>query len=747
MEVALMSEMVSPSRPIVCRICAVVLGLLLAAAALPASAQVTGISYTLAPMAERIYFDKNAGLEDGTFFGGRIGFGFGEYTELSGVYRVSSGLSTDFSDFADLGSVVQERFEMLPPRDLNARMYGAELKFNLGRGAVFPLLSLGTGILEFDPENLDESRHIYLTGAAGLQLAFGDHFSLLAQVEDLIYRYTPTNALLSQNDVSDLGLEPTDFRQVNVNNLVVRVGLQMYVGGRARGELTDADLALRRQFSGGLSGIRLQIEPIGGMISFSDDLGFRERQRMAGVLAGLDLGPFLGVRGFYWRGVEEDAYTDFANLQSYGGELRLRFGEIASFLIPHLILGGGYLDVLSGYEGNGAIEAVDRPFATGGVGFNIPLTGAIQANAAVRSLLISADDAENVTGPSQLTANLFYSAGIRFGLGGGRPDLPATEPRRTVVEREVVERDVDSGIEAELSRVQEQVDSLQTALERSMRLPPGAVGPSEAEPREVRAGSEFVTIPVPEEGEFYVRYGGSGAPSRFESNAPGVTYVDPMTGEVVERAATPPTSGDEPLTAEEIREIVREVMSRQLEARQAPRTEGESETVRRLRSRIEELEDRLEAETAGPARVTPVRDRARRADTGRAGYELETIVPFVGFGLSENQLGVAGLRAELRSRSLTGVRFLPELVASAGTDGVSYGLNAGAAFPFGVQAGSLRPYAGLGLGIMTADGLELVFNLFAGVEQSGFGGRFFAEYMSQDFFDLNRFVVGYRLSI
>lgn len=713
-----------------------------AAIVLSVHAQVTGISYTLTPVAERIYFDNNAGLADGTLIGGRLGLAFGEYTELSGIYLESTGLTTDFTRFADLGEEHRDAFEALPSRDVSTRQQGANLKFNLGRGTIFPFVSIGTGIVEFDPEMMDRSRVIYLSGAAGLQFGLGDRFGLLVQVQDLVYRYTPSNVLLSETDLADLGLTASDFRQVNVNNLALRVGLQMYAGGRPRGELTEVDHSLRSQFSNGLAGIRLQVEPIGGRIDFRDVLGYRERQRVAGVLAGIDLGPYLGLRGFYWRGVEEGALTDFDDLQAYGGEVKLKFGAVMGRLMPHLVLGGGYLDVLQGYEGNGVTQPVDRPFASGGAGFSIPLTGAIELHGGARAILLTTEDVENVSDPSDISANFFYSGGISFGLGGGR-----AAASRPAVEATRASRDLTPA-ETELERARRQIDSLQVALQRERRF--GSVVPTsdtaavvQSEPR---SGPRWITVPIPETGELYVRYGDPGAAAAAGRTPPGMVYVDPETGNVVDGPTTsaPLEALDPSLTSDDVEAIVRDVVGRELRAsgreQIIPRGDAAAETERRLLERIAELEQRLAAREADSQTVL------RRFDVDRASYELEAIAPFAGVGFSNAQIGVAGLRADVRSLSLDGVRILPELVAAIGADGVSYGINVDVAFPLGFQVRSFRPYAGLGLGLVTADGAELVFNVLAGVEQAGLYGRFFAEYMSQDFFDLNRIVAGYRLS-
>ena len=62
-------------------------------------AQVRGISYTLAPAGEYVWWNDKAGLEDNFLVGGKLGLGFGEFFELRGSYMQSNNLKTNFSKF------------------------------------------------------------------------------------------------------------------------------------------------------------------------------------------------------------------------------------------------------------------------------------------------------------------------------------------------------------------------------------------------------------------------------------------------------------------------------------------------------------------------------------------------------------------------------------------------------------------------------------------------------------------------
>jgi len=129
---------------------AVVLWLGLLLTVIPASAQVTGVSYTVSPLGTRVYWDDDAGLEDSYLYGGELGFGFGEYLELGGIYVFNNDIETDFSAFSGENAAVMARIAALPPREVQLQRYGGKLRVNLGRGAIVPFVTAGTGLLSLD---------------------------------------------------------------------------------------------------------------------------------------------------------------------------------------------------------------------------------------------------------------------------------------------------------------------------------------------------------------------------------------------------------------------------------------------------------------------------------------------------------------------------------------------------------------------------------------------------------------------
>src|SRR5690606_31487083 len=117
------------------------------------------------------------------------------------------------------------------------------------------------------------------------------------------YRYSPYATFgLGESPVDDdgnlLAFDEVDFPIRTVYNTNVRASLRLYLGGRGRGEMSDVDRAIADQLGGRP---RVFVQPFYGRIDFNEELGnVPDQQPVSGVNAGIDLGPYVGLRGFYW---------------------------------------------------------------------------------------------------------------------------------------------------------------------------------------------------------------------------------------------------------------------------------------------------------------------------------------------------------------------------------------------------------------------------------------------------------------
>ncbi|NQV73635.1 hypothetical protein HQ496_10960, partial [bacterium] len=667
---------------------------------------------------------------------------------------------------------------------------------NIGSGRFIPFITAGTGIQEFKGEGVQSSEQIYSNLGVGLTFSVAERYTLSVGAENLSYRYNPASTFLSESDLTAVGLTRESFNLVTVNNPVLSTSLKIFLGGRSGNGLTETDRAMLSQLSGG--GFRLAIEPFYGQIDFNEALGFPKSTAVAGVNAGFDLGPYIGIRGFYWVDTEQTTAFDggvpkgFGKLKMYGGELDLRFGD--GGVTPYLIVGAGYLngeksDLFTGADG---VVAESRYFATGGAGLEVPITSGIKIQGGVRGLFMSTEDVADVNGPSSVFGSLMYTGGINFSIG--------RKPRKsssTVTEREIrsmpaeemeVEVTVDENgdvvtevktvtpeearviaLEAELKKMQSRLDSLQTTpknMEKVVEVDSVVVKGAKS-----NISDRTMTIPVPEVGEIYIRFGATDSRIRVDSSIVQPVGIDssfqvvdgkPGGFKVVTDSMGVPVATT--ISPEAIKEIVKQVLDEQ------PKATGNQGgvTAEQLEKSLRQMEDRLDRRIADE--VNRAQDSAREpeveevlvhtattdsSNTGATGLvalwrdrHLHSVLPQIGLGLKDGiDAVILGARADYRFPDQK-VRFMPEASLVIGE---AVGLSALANFawyPYELGANT-DFYTGVGAGLVSdkfLSGLEMKLNLFVGIEyEAKTGTTFFGEFSTLDFFDYNRFMFGYRV--
>jgi len=785
--------------------------LVLAAWAAPAAAQLQGVGYGFAPGLEYVRFEDNAGLTDGALFGGSLRMSFGEFVDVGGGYYYGTGFETDFARFRGLEEApdVAAALAALDPRQVVLSRYGGELQLRLSRTGLAPFLTGGAGVLRFDPDGRPATENVYLAGGAGLQLTGADRYALTLQGGWMGYRYNPGSAFFNADELAEVGLTYDRFNEVLVGNLGLQASARLYLGGRRPGVLTEVDRAV---LAGGL---RLQVEPFFGRITFDETLGYRDGGFL-GAEAGVDFGPLVGLRAFYARGLDGDDPFSPLPVQLYGGHIRLRLSE-GSGVAPYFTLGAGYFDVLSGYEApaSGTLATSfaspqDRPFALGGAGLDVPLGGRFRLLAEARALLFSAQDEADLSRPERVYVAPMLRAGATFGFGGRSaptapiPLAPLALEREIALDREGAARraaELELEIRDALARGNAgAVARLQAEQARAFRIarpeagaddvihaigpegetitvrrPPGAEPvASGVAPRE----RHYITIPVPEQGEIYIRYGEPG----------GVQIVDgavaPRAGVGLPGTAAAPTDDD--LRAL-VRDAVRDASGEP--AAQAAGVEAALETL--LRRELERegatdltaadlqllerrLMDRFYEELRGirarddrpiiiqqPPVVVPVPGAVPVAPSGFVGAR-----PLAGLaiGRGPNQ-AVAGVRMDyFAAGGFFPVRYYPELLFGAGSRN-SIALNLNGIVPFTLRDQPFTPYAGAGFGLVSYAGplrietdpffgevsrergprsFVLAFNTLVGTEYAFGGNRVFGEFGLVNLGRFGRIQGGYR---
>ncbi len=425
------------------------------------NAQVKDISVTISPAAEYTWWDNQAGISDGTFIGGKVGFGFGEYMELSGVYLQSHDLKTNFENFglANYDKIV------FNPHDVNVTRWGGEFKANIGARGVKPYITLGTGIQSIDFNGADKFDQIYASAGLGVKLNLAKRVVFLVEAKNTMYNFDAGTNLLTSADKAAMGVTNSDFNTERTSNWSVQGALQFYLGGREPGTMTELDKAYLNQFSGGLRGIQLIIEPGASYIDFHDNSLFRDTW-MVGGYVGLDFNQYVGIRGFYFNAVESmKLSTDFDKLSMYGVEFRARLNDGAG-VTPYITLGGGYLNPQNNYLGKNGVSLKGGEFATGGLGLNIPLGKRVLINGGAKAMVTSSKSAVDISAPDDLQTHLMYNVGIKFTLGR---KSKSTE----VIYNKSLTREVDARMaenDAKVQRMKAEFQDNISELENELKL-------------------------------------------------------------------------------------------------------------------------------------------------------------------------------------------------------------------------------------------------------------------------------------
>jgi hypothetical protein len=774
-------------------------GLALPLAGTPAHAQERSVGYTFSPTVEWVQGEDESGLRSEVLYGGEVGINLGQYLEIGGEVLYGPNFQTDFSQLDQLAPL---------DRDVELLRYGARLQANLRTEGLIPYLSMGTGVMQFDTDGVDTYRTLYTSGGAGVTYA-RNRYRISVGGSLRGYRYNPAVAFLSD----DSGIT-TDEETVFTPSL--RAGVTLFLGGRPLDQRTSIDASVREQFSSGLRGVRLSVDPFVGRVEWNDALGMPKDQTLRGVNAGVRLGSVLSVHGFYARGasgtdVFDDVTGPFEGIQMYGGEARARLipqpPNRDARISPYLILGGGYLDVLSDYGEDipaGVAVPNDRFFATGGAGLDVPIGDTFGITGTVRSVFANSQDPTQ-SDNTDIQGNLMYTVGISFGLGGGsdRRARPApvaeeqpvpqadarTEAERLAarldsLEQRVQERQLQDRIER-LERLEQSMMAARDSV-RSDTLQPAPSAP--APPRSNLSG-QSMTVPVPEVGSVYIRFG-EGAPevrrldpgeqpatSDVSAEAISEAIRDALREQTDASAETPLTDADVERTVQqalrELRDQEREAedraarQERERPVAQQPDTPQTDARVAQLSAQLEEMRremqrQREELERARERAESPATERTDEpVQTGAfyrsfVGRPLTSVMPITGFragnGPTQYQVGV---RADYRALPSSNFRLMPEIALASSPSTTSLALTANAAYSFGSdfaqeQTGQpLEPYGGLGLGLASARALRLspVVNAFIGTEYPLGRGALFAEYSTFNFFGTNRLLFGYRIPL
>lgn len=734
----------------------------LAFAGIQANAQVSDISVTLQPTASYNWFDKNTAIEDGVTVGGRVGFGFGQGLELRGTYEKSVDLKNAV-DKLDVSWVDKNDFES---RNVDVERIGAELKANLPTGGHWaPYLTLGTGVQKLNVKNFDgtgvdkKSEQIYASGGLGVKVNLGDRLTLNVEGKNTVFNMNPSNALFVKNADTNKDFQSWigDTDNTRMYNWSVLAGLQLYLGGRTDNDLSDIDRAYYRKFSGGLSDFKLSVEPGLAYINFDDKTNLRDTYLVGGQ-AGFDLTQYIGLRGFYYQATKEEKIsTDWDKLAMYGGDLVARL-NVSRGLVPYITVGGGYLNVYDGYEGENnttvGTSSESGYFAKGGVGLTIPVTKNLELFGAANLMYTTSrgkDDYQNITSPDELKQHTMYNAGLRLQLG------------RTANEDEILEDRLNSRLDSRVDERTSEYKSRIKELERELKKAYEANDADKAvriieEKKKVETSSKSKDNSsrirmTPQELENLVDKVIKGVDENYKKDSDNdrIERLENLLLETNYNTAITPQRQD--ATSQRILDELRSLGNK----------------VDRNAMRINELQggDKTVVITGANGSATPAAgqvvateqtrtvdskgnvqsvDTDRGLATGLFVYEGMSI--FGGAGFADKTAGVIGIRGHY-SITNSALEFRPDIYVSPSKE-TGFGVNANALYTFKDINNSaiVKPYLGVGVGYNSVGNTnKFGTNLIVGTSFNVLGGNLYADYTARGFVDIHQVAVGYKFSL
>lgn len=462
--------------------------------AVPTAARSQNVNYSVLPTFEEIRWDDAFGLENARMPGIRLGIDFGPFFSLQPFYARQKNLEIRDGLVPTAGINVADRYDV--------ETFGAEVQVNFGHLALAPFLKGGGGVLRTHDDIAGRRDRILLRGGGGISFALGSR----ARAE--VFGERLTTRLPSPFIPGALGSE-TFAEDGLVNSLVLGAGVRLPFGGGYRA--TDGVWGI-------LPGVYL--EPYFSRIDFDAKMGLGQ-QHTAGARAGIDLNQNVGLRAFYWRGVD-DEISNWDDLEGMGAELQFALNS-GSGISPFLLIGGGRVKFHDAFRDLNALPRDREDHVTLGGGAAFGLGDRTRIELGVRNLLMTAgEELQDVTTPSELVSNWQYSAGFSFALGA-RPRTASSTAAGS-----------SSSRDAEFAALRAENERLRRG-EAPARVPVAT--------QDTGTPPRMITVPVPEVGEIILRYGAEYARGTDE------TQVMANVG----------------LTTEQIEALVRETVRRELE--------------------------------------------------------------------------------------------------------------------------------------------------------------------------------------
>jgi hypothetical protein len=640
----------------------------------PADVHAQDVSYSIIPTYQEIRWDDAFGFERVRLYGVRGSLDFGPYFSLQPFYAWEDGIGPRNGLTPGAGE----------PSLWDLQAGGVDAMVNLGRGSLVPFIKGGGGVLRIRPDTGDRTDRIFLRYGGGVRFGLGGG-GIGAEITAENWTTRLSSPFVDGAVSSDLF--PDDGL---VDSWVYGAGIRVPLGG-----------GYDQDFRGLVPGIA--VEPFVVRTRFADEFGLAD-QDGAGVRAGVDFNQNVGLRAFYWRGVDDD-FSEFQDVSGYGAEARFALNT-GPGLSPFLIAGAGrirFTDDFLDVEGSRP-DDLDHLTLGGGLAFGLGSFANVELGA--RNLLMTAGtDIEDVTDPNDLVSNWQYSIGLALTVGAS--------PRAR-------DRESDRYRDEEARRLAETRRDLDRLLDENRRLRAGEPVSERRVAVDTVRGQRTMVIPVPEVGEVILRYGEAYAVQT--GGVAGMSAVDVQRLEAAVAQAIARQAGDIRTLEQRLPNLVRDAVRQELRAM------GVQPGVQ-----------------PRPGVVAPV-----YVESGTMRWSFGSMEPYTGIQVHEDFQFLLGLRAEVESARMGPLHVVPEVAFGFGEGGTSLllGVNGRLAWDLGGDR-NYTPYGQLGVALTNQRllsvnaGYGVQFDL--GLRADGRSTRVFVEHQGLQLYRDHRFLVGVSL--
>ncbi|NNF14045.1 MAG: OmpA family protein [Gemmatimonadetes bacterium] len=612
-----------------------------------ASVEAQGLAVRLAPQTSGLRWADDVGLDNDLFYGGGLALGFGQFVSLNGSYRFANAMQTSLGATDYDGGMASENV-------LDAELFSTGVEIRIGGAMFAPVLTGTGGLLQMSPEGRENVKQVVVGYGGGLDARIRPWLSGQLLVEDLRFRLD--RSTLARDEGGGVASDPDRTATRRSTALTLSLGARLG-GGRTSARANALDQDMTRVYRG--EGLMVRAGLYGGVIRFDDALLLSERPYF-GVRGGLDFGPFFGLRGTYAKGAQRDL-GGFVGMTTWSGEAQFNVGRVTDWS-THILLGFGQIGFESDFLDTSGATPDDQNAVIVGAGVGIPVGSRAQIVVSLRDHITTVGEISGVSTPNDLRHNFGLSTGLSFLVTGApsRPGPSGTGP--TAIPRDVESVDVPQpGLEPYAAAEPEAGAPAETGADQAAResqvapdsvdipLPTPVPSQSGDSARVVtdtgvsivqdslssgRQGNyqseRVVLIPLPTEGEVFIRYGprpdqaAAGSPTISEPDtvgAPGAAAASASDTATVPDAAGPGLPSGvttEDLAALEQRLAARlDTLSRgaSVDPAQATTPVEPSPELEALRQQVEELAQLMREGALTDRGTLPPADTAAAADT------------------------------------------------------------------------------------------------------------------------------------